>query len=505
MKYYLGVDNGGTTTKAALFDEQGTQVFSAVEKTCAMYPFPDFVERDMEEMWEANCSVIRKVIEGSGVYAGDIRAVAICGHGKGLYLWGKDNKPCRYGIISTDNRAYEYPVKWKEDGTEDQYFAYTCQHIMACQPIPILAWLKDNEPEVLKNVQYIFAAKDYIRFRLTGEAYAERTDYSGDGLIDLHTGEKDPRILEIFGLEELNGALPPLKNSTDLCGRVSREAAERTGLIEGTPVAGGMFDINACALSASVADPDHVCMVAGTWSINEFILPSPVTDGRILMNSLFCIPGWYLVEESSATSAGNLAWYLRNLAQKSDDIYTVINKEVASISPTDSCPIFLPFLMASNAQPNAKSCFVGINAYHTRPHIVRSIYEGIAFCHRWHYEKLRNCMDKDPQSIRLVGGAARSKEWTQIFADVMKLPIETSASEETGAHGCAIVAAITAGDHPDIASALKTMTHLAPAVLPREEFYDIYDKKYALYKKIIELLGPVWDDFSALYKGDSHA
>ena len=498
MKYYLGVDNGGTTTKAAVFDEKGTQLCSAAENTLALYPCPDFVERDMEEMWDANCRVIRKAIESSGVDPDEIRAVAICGHGKGLYLWGKNDRPVRNGIISTDNRAYEYPVKWKKDGTEDRAFAYTCQHIMACQPVPLLAWLRDNEPESLEKIKYIFAAKDYIRFRLTGDAYAERTDYSGDGLINLHTGEHDPRILEIFGLGELNGALPPLKNSTDLCGHVSREAAQRTGLAEGTPVAGGMFDINACALSASVADPDHVCMVAGTWSINEFILPAPVTDGRVLMNSLFCVPGWYLVEESSATSAGNLAWYLRNLAQSSEDIYAEINGEVASISPADSCPIFLPFLMASNAQPNAKACFVGINAYHTRAHIVRSIYEGIAFCHRWHYERLRNCMKKEPESIRLVGGAARSKEWTQIFADVMKRPVETSATEETGAHGCAIAASITAGDHQNISSALGAMTHLATAVLPREEFLDIYDKKYALYKKVIDLLGPVWDEFSAI-------
>ena len=223
-----------------------------------------------------------------------------------------------------------------------------------------------------------------------------------------------------------------------------------------------------------------------------------MTDGRVLMNSLFCIPGWYLIEESSATSAGNLAWYLRNLAQKSDDIYTEINKETASISPADSCPIFLPFIMASNVHPNAKGSFIGINAYHTRAHIVRSIYEGIAFCHRWHYERLRNCMDKSPKSIRLVGGAAKSKVWTQIFADVMKLPVETSSVDETGAHGCAIAAAIAVGDYADVHSALSAMTKLSSPVYPRREYFEMYDRKCDAYRKIISALDPVWDTINKI-------
>ena len=223
-----------------------------------------------------------------------------------------------------------------------------------------------------------------------------------------------------------------------------------------------------------------------------------MTDGRVLMNSLFCIPGWYLIEDSSATSAGNLAWYLRNLAQKSDDIYTEINKETASISPADSCPIFLPFIMASNVHPNAKGSFIGINAYHTRAHIVRSIYEGIAFCHRWHYERLRNCMDKNPKSIRLVEGAAKSKVWTQIFADVMKLPVETSSVDEPGAHGCAIAAAIAVGDYADVHSALSAMTKLSSPIYPRREYFEMYDGKYDAYRKIISALDPVWDTINKI-------
>ena len=278
---------------------------------------------------------------------------------------------------------------------------------------------------------------------------------------------------------------------------MNAEAAALTGLRAGTPVAGGMFDIDACALSAAVTDDRHICMVAGTWSINEFVAAKPVVDGRVLMNSLFCMPGRYLIEESSATSAGNLAWYLRTFAGEKN-VYDEANRLAGGVSPKEFCPVFLPFIMASNVNPNAKGAFVGINANHTRGHMVRSVYGGIAFCHRWHYEKLLALMDNEPLSVRLVGGAANSAVWTQIFADVMKCPVETSSVEETGAHGAAIAAAAAVGDSENLGSALEAMTSLSPPVQPKSENFCAYDGKYALYKATIERLDPIWDGVQAL-------
>ena len=280
MKYYLGVDNGGTSTKAALYDVRGRELCSAARDTAVLTPGPDCFERDMEEMWEANCAVIRETVTGSGVSPAEIAGIALCGHGKGLYLWGRDGKPVRNGILSTDNRAYAYVERWRKDGTEERAFARSCQHIMACQPVALLPWLKDREPEAIPKIRWIFGCKDYVRFRLTGEARGELTDCSGAGAVNLRTRQIDPALLALYGLEDLAEAFPPLCRSDEIAGYVTREAAERCGLREGTPVLGGMFDIDACALAAGVMDERNVCMIAGTWSINEYLRPSPVTDGR---------------------------------------------------------------------------------------------------------------------------------------------------------------------------------------------------------------------------------
>ncbi len=509
MKYYLGLDNGGTTTKAALFDMQGRQIAVAGMSTASITPKPGFVERDMEEMWQANCAVTRQAVEKAGVDPRDIAGLGICGHGKGLYLWGKDGRPVRPGIISTDNRAYAYPLKWQADGTEEKAFARSCQHVMACQPVALLAWLKDNEPEAYADIGWIFEAKDYVRFRMTGKAMAEYTDYSGANLLNLHTRSYDRELLRLFGIEEIFDALPPLCSATEICGTLTQEAADQCGLAAGTPVIGGMFDIDACALGVGILDETRICMIAGTWSINEYIRKSPVLDGSVRMNSLFALPEYYLIEESSPTSAGNNAWFLRQLLPELSEqdkaagrsIYDRMNEWVEEIPPEEFVPVFLPFLMASNVHPNAKACFVGMSVNHTRRHLLRSVYEGIAFCHRMHIDRLLRSRETPPAGVRLAGGAANSPVWTQMFADILQLPVETVTVSETGALGCAIAVAAAVGDYLDLDDAVRNMCAVSPAVLPDPAKAGIYEKKYALYRKTIDALNGLWDDMQALIEG----
>lgn len=156
------------------------------------------------------------MLEKTSIRADDVGGVAVCCHGKGLYLWGKDGKTARNGIISTDNCTYAYPVKLKRDGTEEKVFALSRQHILACQSVALLAWLKDNEPEVMVNIQWVFECKAYVRFRLTGEARGEITDYSGANLVNLNTRAYDDELLKLFGLSCIRDTLPPLCNSTEI-------------------------------------------------------------------------------------------------------------------------------------------------------------------------------------------------------------------------------------------------------------------------------------------------
>ena len=247
-------------------------------------------------------------------------------------------------------------------------------------------------------------------------------------------------------------------------------------------------------------------MVAGTWSINEYLRRKPVLDGSIKMNSLFCLPEYYLIEESSATSAGNNEWFLRQLLpetwrlarEKEENIYDVMNAWVEDVGPEEFVPVFLPFLMGSNVHPNARAAFVGMNANHTRKHLLRSVYEGIIFCHKMHLEKLLSSRAQSPRCIRLAGGAARSTAWTQMFADILGFPIERVIVYERGALGCAMAAAAAVGEYASLQEAVKNMCRVAAPVEVSGEARELYEKKYELYKKTINCLDPLWGEMQRL-------
>ncbi|MCF7943624.1 MAG: carbohydrate kinase [Spirochaetia bacterium] len=503
--YYLGIDNGGTLCKAVLFNAQGKAVSSAARKLRMITPKPGFTERDMEELWQVNLDVIREAAAAAEVDPTAIRGVACSGHGKGLYLWGKDNQPCGRGIVSTDSRAWEYPGKWEQNGIAEKVFEKTYQKILASQPVSLLSWIKDNEPERADNIRWIFEVKDYIRFRLTGEAFAEITDYSGSNMLNLKERRFDRELLALFGLEEFFEALPPLKKSVDVCGAITAEVAEATGLAVGTPVAGGMFDIDACAIAMDITDESNICVIAGTWSINEFISRKPVLNHSIMMNSIYCIDDYYLIEECSPTSAGNLEWYVNMFmaeekqaaAAKGISVYQYCDEMAASVpigseSTAEAGLIFLPYIYGSNYQARAKACFVGMDSRTTREEIVRAVFEGIVFCHLVHIEKL--LMNRQQtKAVRLAGGAAKSRFWAQMFSDVIGLPVEIIEADELGALGVAMAAAVSAGDYDSLESAAEKMVVIRDRLEPDTALHEIYAGKFELYKRVSRQLEPIWE------------
>lgn len=498
-KYVIGLDNGGTSSKAAVFDLHGKEIATASRSTKMITPQSGYTERDMEELWIANCECIKEAVEKAKIAPSDVIGLAVCGHGKGLYPWGKDNKPAYNGIISTDNRAWEYAKKWTENGTKDKLHDRLCQEFMACQQVCLLAWMKDHHRDVYDNIQYVFSVKDYIRFRLTGEAYCEVTDISGSGLMNIRDIRFDKDILEALGIGEVYEKLPAIKYSYEHCGAITEESSALTGLPVGTPVAGGMFDIDACAVAMDITSPEQLITIAGTWSINEYISKEPVMDGTIAMNSRYAIPGYYLIEESSATSSGNLEWYITNCLKseaipKDENKYDYINRLVNEVKPEECDLYFLPFLYGSNAHALAKASFVGLTTYHTAAHMLCAIYEGVVYSAKTHIDKLLLSRE-EPKAIRMAGGPVKSKVWVQMFADVLGYPIEVVDANELGALGCGMAASVAAGIYKDYKEAAKEMVHISDTVYPDMDKHEIYLKKYQKYRAVSAALDTIWDQF----------
>jgi L-xylulokinase len=229
-----------------------------------------------------------------------------------------------------------------------------------------------------------------------------------------------------------------------------------------------------------------------------------VLDGSILMNSLFCLPGFYLVEESSPTSASNYEWFTTLFldAEKAAamargiDLFRLAEEMATAVAPADQEIVFLPYIFGSNYNPRAKACFVGLEASHTRSQVIRSVLEGIALGHKVHVEKLLAARPT-PNAVRLAGGAAKSALWAQIFADVLELPVEIVETEELGTLGCAMAAAVAVGEFADLKAAARAMVRIRGRIEPDPAASRVYRKKFAVHKAVSAALDGTWGLFGA--------
>jgi L-xylulokinase len=497
-KYLLGVDNGGTVSKAALFTTDGTEIAVASRKVNAIQPKPGYDERDMTAIWDSTAGAIRELLASSGIDPAEIACVACCGHGNGIYLVDEHGEPTCNAVYSTDGRAQSYIDQWMADGVNEKVLPKTTQCLWAAQPNALLSWFRDNEPATMEKTKWVLMNKDYIRFRLTGNIAAELTDMSGTSLMNVVTGEYDDEVLELFGLSDMKDLLPPLVKTADICGEVTPQAAEQTGLKAGTPVAGGMFDIDACGLASGIVDEGQMSLVAGTWGNNQYIAREPLIDKDLFMTSCYSMPGWYLMLEGSPTSASNLEWFVTEFLRPEFEakgvggsVYAACDEMVASVDPSANDITFLPFLYGSNVPSGGKSCLVGLQGHHKCADTLRAIFEGVVFGHNTHLQRLLNFRNA-PDVIRFTGGAARSEVWVQIFADCFQIPVEIPAGTELGALGAAIAAGVACGEFAGYEEAVGAMTRIARRQDPDPAMKGLYEDKYARYQKTISQLAPLW-------------
>lgn len=490
--YFLGIDNGGTMSKAALFNTKGVEIAVATRAVSILQSHEGWNERDAEAMWKDTLLAIREVVKSSGVNPNAIKAVACTGHGNGLYLVDEQCMPVRNAINSTDARAQMYIENWLKNGVDKKALPLTAQSLWAAQPNALLSWLRDNEPEVMDKARWVLMAKDFIRFKLTGEVHAEITDMSGTSLMNVVSGKYDKEVLQLFGVEAYQEMLPPLIGTFDIAGKITSEVAEITGLKVGTPVAGGMFDIDACGLASGIMDEGQLSLVVGTWGNNQYIARKPLIDENLFMTSIYSIPGWYLMLEGSPTSASNLDWFIQNFLsaekeQLGDDFYNWLNEQVESVSPDSSDVVFLPFLYGCNEEADLSAGFHNVKNNHTKTHLLRAVYEGIVFAHKRHIERLLKFREL-PEVIRCTGGASQSEIWMQLFADAIGVPMEIPSGTQLGALGAAIAASVSVGQYSDIQEAVKEMTKIERRYEPNPERGNIYNEKYQNYKEIIHKL-----------------
>ncbi|HEY7029768.1 MAG TPA: FGGY-family carbohydrate kinase [Thermomicrobiales bacterium] len=494
--YLLGLDCGLTLTKAVVFDLDGSEVGAGEARPAQVTRRPRWVERDLDEAWSACVTAIRGALADSGVDGSAIAAVGPTAHGDSLYPIDGHGRPVRPAILSLDSRAHGILDRWRAEQRLDRALDITGQVPFASMLAPVLTWLRENEPESLARMRWALGCKDWIRYRLTGEIATDFTEASAT-FTDVRTQTYADDAFALYDLADLRERLPPVVGCAEVAGYVVPAAAAETGLVAGTPVAGGAHDVDATAVGAGCVHPGQLMMVAGTWSINEVIADRPATDARWVCRN-FVEPGRWLAAGWSPASATNLEWFVRELCPvevlaaeaHGDSPYAFVNDEAAAVWHEPSRLVFHPFLYGSPYGDAASAAFLGLRGWHRRGHLLRAVLEGVTFNHRTHVEALRSSFPVS--EARLGGGGAQSALWSQLFADALNLPVLTTDAKEAGARGAALLAGVAAGVYSSLVDAATHATHVLHRYEPDEDRHVSLLAAYDSYRAAIDALTPVW-------------
>jgi xylulokinase len=495
MHYLIGFDIGTSSTRCILIDIKGRLIASSTKEYDMDTPEPGWAEQHPDLWWEASAETVKDVLDKSKVNPKDIAAIGISGQMHGSVFLDKDGKVIRPALLWCDQRTNpQCKSIYDTFGGESQFIKLSYNKALTGFTAPKILWLKDNEPQNYKTLSRILLPKDYIRYKLSGTYATEVSDASGTILLDIAKRTWSSEIID--GLKIDKDLLPPVYESCYISSKVSKEAAKLTGLLSGTPIAGGAGDQAGGAVGSGIVYEGIISDYLGTSGVVFAHSDSPVYDPEGRLHS-FChaVEGAWHLMGVTLSAAGSYKWYYDTFGISSDmedkygslSGYELLNKQVEAAPPGCRGLIFLPYLSGERtpyADPYARGVFFGISYIHNTSHFARSVMEGITYSQ---YDCLNLMKDAGISSDRVVlfGGGAKSKLWRKITSDIFGTRIITLNVEEGPSYGAAIIAGVGAGLYPSVRKAcsgiLKEVTEVEPDPDNRERYARYYEVYRSLY------------------------
>lgn len=498
MNYLLGLDIGTSGVKALLVSLEGKIISSKTESYPLATPHSGWAEQSPSDWWEATVKVIRETISHNPIDHTRIKGISLSGQMHSSVFLDEKMEVIRPAILWSDTRTSEQCKEiYAKAGGLDQLIGYVSNPALEGFTAPKILWLKEKEPENYKKLKHILLPKDYIRYRLTGELFTEVSDAAGTLLFDVIKKRWSTGLLK--KLEINQDLLPPVLNSFDPAGRITKKIAEQTGLTPGTSVVAGGAD-NACgAVGSGIIQEGRVMVSIGSSGVVLAQTNNPQADqkGRIHLFNHACPDSWYMMGVS--LSAGMSYEWLEKKLFNHRLSYAKLDQLAEEIEPGSEGLIFLPYLYGERTphnDANARGVYFGISGKHDQRHFVRSILEGVAFALKDSLELIKDKGVKIKE-IRAIGGGAKSRIWQQILADILGEEINLLNVEEGPAFGAALIAGVGVGVYSSFAEAVNRIIKVEKTIIPRIQNSERYNQYYHLYKKLYYSLE---EDFKELKK-----
>jgi xylulokinase len=494
----LGIDVSTTGAKALIMDEAGRVAASATTPLPLSTPLPLWSEQDPAEWWQGVVSSVSQALEVAGATGADIAAIGLTGQMHGLVLLDEHGEVLRPAILWNDQRTGEQCDEIRRRLGKQRLIQITGNDALTGFTAPKILWVQQNEPEVWRKTRQILLPKDYIRYKLTGGFALDRAGGAGTLLFDLAARSWSAEMLG--ALEIPADRLPATFEGSEITGRVSRDAASTTGLLEGTPVVGGGGDQAAQAVGVGAVEPGIIAVTLGTSGVVFAATEAPLVEPQGRLHA-FChaVPGRWHFMGVMLSAAGSLQWYRDALAPELG--FDELVQEAGPVLPGSEGLYFLPYLTGERTpypDPLARGAWVGLTVRHGRPHMTRAVLEGVSFGIKDSFTLIQDAGLGAIDQVRISGGGAKSALWRQIMADILGVELVTVNTTEGAAFGAALLAAVGAGIFRSVAEACKELVQITGRTVPEASASGSYGKHYQRYRALYPALAPEFGAIAAL-------
>jgi xylulokinase len=488
-KYILAYDVGTSNNKAVLVDVEGKVHGKSMAPYDISYPQPGWEEQSPDDWWNAVVETTRDVLARTKVSPADILCVVFSTQLLGIVPMDAEGNRMAEGIIWMDNRAPD-EAKWIMNKFlgEKMFAAIAGASINGKDGMPKLIWLKKNMPDIYARMKCFLDVNGYLTYRCTGKMVMSWANASAFGM-DLQKKTWLSGIFKYVGFDPEK--LPSLVRPIDKVGGLTREAAEKLGLLEGTPVMGGGGDVQSAAVgSGAVGEGEgHISIGTSAW-VGVVTKRNPTgKNGIATIHS--ADPGKALLLAQMELAGGCLKWLgdeiCRTEKGTESNIFGFMDSKIEQVPAGSDYLIFMPWMYGERspiADPYIRSGFLNLTPEHSKEHLMRAVYEGVAYNIRWCVERVQKEYNFPLPALRIMGGGSLGHPWMQIIADVTGKKVETVYNpQEAGGIGIAMAAAVGLGIYKDF-DALKNVVSVDRTFIPQPKNRPIYDLLYSSFRDL---------------------
>ncbi len=448
-KYILSFDQGTTSSRAIVFDKDGSIISLAQKEFTQIFPQPGWVEHNANEIWSTQLGVAAEAITKAGLTVQNIAAIGITNQRETTVVWDrKSGQPIHNAIVWQDRRTANFCDELRKNGTDKIIQQKTGLVVDAYFSATKVKWILDNVAGArikAEKGELVFGTIDtWLLWNLTkGNVHA--TDVSNASrtmLFNIHSLNWDDELLKIFDIP--NCILPEVRSSSEVYGETQNILTAHN-----IPIAGIAGDQQAALFGQMCTQPG---MVKNTYGTGCFMLMNTGTKAVPSTNHLLTTIAWKVngvtqyALEGSVFIAGAVVQWLRDglkIIRSSSEIESLAN-EVETSDGVYVVPAFAG-LGAPYWNQHARGTMVGLTRGTTSSHIARAALESIAY----QTMDVLKAMEADSgisiKELRVDGGATANNLLMQFQSNILNCKVVRPVVTETTALGAAYLAGLAVG------------------------------------------------------------